>query len=265
VSLVYPQLSSGAVAHFPLVKRRILRVTANELSDGNRVLWADSGADRTAWVLRYTGLSDEDCKTLADFFDATAGRFRTFTFVDPTANLLAWSSDPSKSCWNADPMLQISSGSDAPVGSGSAIRIINAGQAAQRLSQSLAAPAWFWYAFSLYARADSPTTVRLVRSAAGASASTAQIAGAGWDRVVASGSLNTTVAGVDFAIELDPGAAVELCGIQVEAQPNGSAYKRTGQQNGVYSARFDQDEIEITADGPDQNSVSLRIVTAPGD
>lgn len=265
MSLVYPQLSSGAVAHFPLVRRRTVRVAANELGDGSRVLWADPGADRTAWVLRYSGLSDEDSKTLADFFDAASGRLRTFTFVDPAANLLAWSSDPSKSCWNVDPMLQISSGSDAPVGSGSAIRIINAGQATQRLSQTLAAPAWFWYAFSLYARADSPTTVRLVRSAAGASASTAQVAGADWNRVLASGSLNATGVGIDFAIELDPGAAVEVCGIQVEAQPNGSAYKRTGQHNGVYSARFDQDEIEITADGPDQNSVSLRIVTAPGD
>lgn len=265
MSLVYPQLSSGAVAHFPLVRRRTVRVAANELGDGSRVLWADPGADRTAWVLRYSGLSDEDSKTLADFFDAASGRLRTFTFVDPAANLLAWSSDPSKSCWNVDPMLQISSGSDAPVGSGSAIRIINAGQATQRLSQTLAAPAWFWYAFSLYARADSPTTVRLVRSAAGASASTAQVAGADWNRVLASGSLNATGVGIDFAIELDPGAAVEVCGIQVEAQPNGSAYKRTGQHNGVYSARFDQDEIEITAAGPDQNSVSLRIVTAPGD
>jgi hypothetical protein len=225
----------------------------------------DPGADRTVWILRYSGLSDEDCKTLADFFDAAAGRLRSFTFVDPAANLLAWSSDLSKSCWNLDPMLQISTGSDAPVGSGSAIRIVNAGQAAQRVSQTLAAPGWFWYAFSLYARADSPTTVRLVRSAAGASASTAHVAGANWNRLLASATLNAAAVGIDFAIELDPGAAVEVCAIQVEAQPNSSAYKRTGQQNGVYSARFDQDEIEIEADGPDQSSVSLRIVTTRGD
>ncbi len=265
MNLVYPQLSSGALAHFPVMKRRAVRVAANELGDGSRVLWLDSGVDRTAWILRYSGLSDQDCKTLADFFDAAAGRLRTFAFIDPTANLLAWSSDPSKSCWNVDPMLQISAGSQAPVGPGSAIRIINAGQAAQRISQTLAAPGWFWYSFSLYARADSPTTVRLARSASGASASIAHVAGAAWNRLVASATLNSAAFGIDFAIELDPGAAVEVCAIQVEAQPNSSAYKRTGQQNGVYAARFDQDEIEINADGPDQNSVSLRIVTARGD
>jgi hypothetical protein len=235
------------------------------LSDGSRVFWNDSGANRTSWLLRYSGLSDEDCKTLADFFDSTAGVLRSFTFVDPTANLLAWSADPSKSVWNADPMLQLSAGSDAPVGGGQSIRIINAGQAAQRLTQTLAAPAWFRYAFTLYARADVPSSVRLVRSTAGASASTAQMIGSAWDRVSGTGSLNTTSVSIDFGIELDPGAAVEVCAIQVEAQPNGSAYKRTEDQNGVYSARFDQDALEIIAEGPDQNSLSLQIVTAPGE
>jgi hypothetical protein len=265
VSLVYPQLASGAVAHFPLVRRRTRRIAGNELNDGSRVFWNDTGADRRAWLLRYSGLSDADCKMLADFFDSTAGALRSFTFVDPTANLLAWSADPSKSIWNADPMLQIGAGSDAPIGGGQSIRIINAGQAAQRLSQTLAAPAWFAYAFTLYARADVPSSMRLARSTAGASALTAQTVGSAWDRVSAMGSLNTTAVSIDFGIELDPGAAVEVCAIQVEAQPNGSAYKRTEDRNGVYSARFDQDALEITAEGPDQNSLSLQIVTAPGD
>ena len=265
MTLVFPQLNSGAIAHLPLSSTRSRRTVSNVLLDGSRVIWRDSGAERRAWALRYSGLQDDDAKTLADFFDSAGGRLNPFVFVDPAANVLAFSSDLAQSCWNKDPMLQIGPGSVSPFGSGASIRIVNAGQSVQRVTQRLNAPAWFQYALSAYARADAVTTVRLLRSTQGASASTVQSVGAVWDRVQSLGSLNSTASTMDFGLELDAGAAVEICGLQVEAQPNASAYKRTSERNGVYTARFDQDAIEVVSEGPDDNALLLRIVTASGE
>jgi hypothetical protein len=253
------------MAHLPLSSTRNRRTVANELLDGSRVIWRDSGAERRAWALRYSGLLDGDAKLLSEFFDSAAGRLNTFLFVDPGANLLAFSSDLTQNCWNRDPMLKLSAGSLSPLGSGAATRIVNTGQSIQRITQNLNVPAWFQYALSAYARADAPTTVRLVRGTQGASASTGQNVGTSWDRVQATGSLNSSATAMDFGIELDPGCAVEICGLQVEAQPNASAYKRTNNRNGVYTARFDQDAIELICEGPDENALSLRIVTASGE
>jgi hypothetical protein len=265
VTLVFPQLSSGAMAHLPLSSIRRRRTVLNSLMDGTRVVWRDSGAERLAWTLRYTGLSDDDAEMLADFFDSTAGRLNSFLFVDPAANLLAFSSDLSQSCWNKDPMLQVGTGSASPIGAGASIRIVNGGQSAQRISQRLNAPAWFQYAFSAYARADAAATIRLVRSTEGAAVATVQTLGPVWERVQSAGSLGSGATAIDFAVELDPGASIEICGLQVEAQPNPSAYKRSASTNGVYTARFDQDAIEVICEGPDDNALSLRIVTAPGE
>jgi len=68
---------------------------------------------------------------------------------------------------------------------------------------------------------------------------------------------------VTFGAELAAGASVDLFGMQLEAEPGVSDYKRTGASGGVYAkARFAEDELAVTARGTDVFDAIVRIVAS---
>jgi hypothetical protein len=236
-------------------------MTSNEMRDGRTVKYADASFRTNAWELALRDLTDSEVDAIQSLFDGVEGRIGTFTFVDPTANLLADSEELYKASWVKGPLLQIAAGIDDPVGGQRAVRLTNASQTTQEFSQSIASPAWFRYTFSVYARSTSETTVMLARSASSSTHSRVYQVGMGWTRLVLSGALSSTDTDVQFAVQMPAGVTVDFYGLQVEAQPCASAYKRTGAQNGVYeNARFDEDVLRLISDGPDQHRFNLRIV-----
>jgi hypothetical protein len=104
--------------------------------------------------------------------------------------------------------------------------------------------------------------VTLSQTCNGASLLQSVIPAASWTRAVLSG----VVAGGDgvaFGIEVSSGAAVEVFGAQVEAQPAAGIYKRTMMSGGIYeNCRFDQDELLMTATEPGVYGSSMRIRSA---
>src|SRR5664279_3315904 len=112
--LVYPQLATGALSQFPIVKHHRLRNIVNTTQDGSSVKLADPGAETVEWQLNYTGLSDAELADLQQFCLAAEGSLNSFSFVDPTANLLAWSNDLNNAVWNAGPLPTAVSGSSDP-------------------------------------------------------------------------------------------------------------------------------------------------------
>ena len=68
--LLYPQLTSGALAQFPIVKRRRQRTVVNTLADSTSIKLADPLGVVTEWDLRYAGLSDSEALVLQQFFAA---------------------------------------------------------------------------------------------------------------------------------------------------------------------------------------------------
>lgn len=261
MTLVFPQLNTGAVGQYPLIRRRRYSGVTNILSDGSMVSYHDSAPTVNSWDLTLRDLTDMEAESIRNLFQAVEGRRGSFTFLDPTANLLAHSEEFEKSCWDRAPMLQVTAGVDDPLGGMRAIRLINAGQSVETLSQSLTAPAWFGYCFSVYARSRGNSPLSLTRSASSGAHTRVFPLGSGWMRCVLSGALNTLDQTVRFTLELPPGASVDVFGMQAEAQPSASAYKPSGARNGVFEdARFDADVLEAIADGPDQHRVDLRIV-----
>jgi len=80
---------------------------------------------------------------------------------------------------------------------------------------------------------------------------------------VHSGKAESQETAVWFGVRLGPGMAVELYGMQAEAQPAPSPYRRTGLRGGIYEgARFDVDELIVAAVGPELHTCTVRIVTA---
>ena len=159
--LFYPQLTSGALAQYPLQKTQVTRTIKNVLPDGNMVLLPDSGAKRTLWQLQYSNLSLADVQLLQSHFTACKGPLSAFTFIDPTANMLMSSSDLTTAAWQKSGLLQVQANIVDPFGGTAAYLITNDGQNAQELSQILQVPANYQYCFSLYAAAVQQTMLTL--------------------------------------------------------------------------------------------------------
>jgi hypothetical protein len=237
----FPQL-----AQFPIRKRRVTRTVINECADGRRIRLADTGAAVVEWRIEFAGLTDQELDTLQQFFRTSEGRLGTFTFVDPTDNLLAWSEKLDEPVWEKSPFLQVNG-----------LRLTNTGGAAASLQQTINIPAWFYYCFSLSARSDDSTSLTLLRDGDG----TARQIGPEWRRLLLSTKVTTTAESARFGIEIEAGKSVEVSGLQVEAQAGPSAYKKTLAKAGIYGkARFQEDTLEFTTQGPNQHSCLVKVV-----
>lgn len=260
--LYYPQLTSGSIGHYPIARNDRRRTVTNILADGSDIREEDAGAAQVLWDLSYAHLTSAELASIQQLFDSVEGRLETFTFLDPTDNLLNWSEDFTHSAWTADPLLQISGGIQDGFGSMRAFQLTNSAQAAQRIGQTIAAPGWFQYCFSAYLRSDAPCTIQMSASSASGQARQAIEVGPTWARAVAPVRLSTQAHGIHFSMELPAGCSITIFGPQVEAQLGAGSYKSTTDMAGVYGkARFDSDSLSATATGLQQHSCSVRITS----
>jgi hypothetical protein len=261
--LHYPQLTSGSICQFPIKRRTALRTVANQLPSGDNIRMSDPGAARVRWQLQYQGLTDGERSSLEQLFEAAEGRLTTFTFLDPTDNLLMWSEDYTKSVWTVDPLLHLTAGTSDPLGGNGAMQLTNTAQVPQSAMQNIRAASWFQFCFSVYLRCDSPTTIQLVLSAAGQELRSAILAGTVWTRMAKTGSIPSIQDAISFRLELPAGTQVNVFGAQVEPQLAPGLYKKTLDRAGVYSnTRFDSDSLSITTEAPNQHACSVSLVSA---
>jgi hypothetical protein len=259
--LYFPQLISGATAQYPLLKRRICRTISSVTAEDRVLKLSDPNWSRLEWEMSFQALTTEERAELAAFHRAAEGCLGEFTFLDPTENLLAWSGDPGQTLWTKEPFVSLASGVGDPEGGTQACRVTNGGALPQALQQTIQGPGWFQYCFSLYVRSQSPGVVGVYRSTGGNEAGAAYAVGPAWRRLAHAGRSQGTAESVAFGIRLSPGSAVEVYGMQVEAQLAPSAYRMTTSRSGVHEkARFDNDVLTLVSDGPEQHSCNVRIV-----
>lgn len=258
----YPQLTTGAVSQFPLARGTDMRAVSNQLASGYTIRMADSGWQKVRWHMRYSALTDGERSSLEDLFEASQGQLNTFTFLDPSSNLLQWSEDWKQAVWTADPLLQVSGGLADPLGGSDAMQLTNTAETAQQIIQNTSGPSGFVYCFSVYVRSSAPATIQLVVTATGQTSLTPVTSGAGWIRGIASGSLSVQQDGIGFGVQLPTGVQVDVFGAQVEAQPAAGLYKKTIDLGGVYSnTRFSSDLLFVTATAPNQNSCQIDLIS----
>src|SRR5258708_20619318 len=137
------------------------------------IVFFDPGSSRLYWQLSYNDLSTVEANALRAHFEACAGPVRAFTFIDPTDNMLAWSSDLTAAVWTKSSLVQVASGIADPVGSSFAFTVTNNSQVTEEVTQTLTVPANYQYCFSLYAlTAPSSPPLTLVRRGPSPQAST---------------------------------------------------------------------------------------------
>ncbi len=206
----FPQLSTGAIGQYPIQKRRLTRTVINEATDGVMFKLADTNAAAVEWTLQFTTLSDDESNALALLHDNVEGQLGSFTFLDPTDNLLLWSEklDPI-GLVRANSFLTIAGGVADPDGGTSATQLSNTGSAALSAQQIVNGPGWFQYAFSVQVRSDSnqagdfDSIHRDGRLSRRHSTSVRY-----WTRIVLSGNFAGTDESVTFGIQLPPGGSV---------------------------------------------------------
>lgn len=260
--LYFPQLTSGSVSQYPVARSTTTRTVTNQILSGDTIRMSDPGAEVARWELEYVGLADAEVASISQLFSAAEGRLDTFTFLDPTDNLLRWSEDWTKPVWAADPLLQVVLGLADPDGGTGAIQLTNTGQAAQQVTQSIAGASWFQYCFSIYLRADAPCTIQLLFSSADQQSSSSVLVGSSWSRSIKNDLLSSEDDSLNIGLVLPPGVRVYAFGPQLEAQPAPGPYKMNTAQAGVYpAARFDADSFSVTAVAVEQSSCTVKLVT----
>jgi hypothetical protein len=256
--LVYPQLGTGALSQFPVRKNHRMRTVVNTAPDGSSVKLADPNGEVTEWQLMYSELSDEEIGALEQFFAAAEGTLNGFTFLDPTANLLAWSGKLDENVWAPGPLLTVAGGIADPTGGTQAWRLSNASAGSQSLTQTLSAPAGYVYCLSAYVRtAQALTATMLIGSGRADRAVTGQ-----WTRIGFTASGDPQGSSIGFGLELPPAGSLDVYGLQAEPQSAASVYKATT-GGGVYEdARLADDVLTITTTGVNRHSCTVNIIPA---
>ena len=255
--MVFPQLLTGASALYPVTLKLIQRTAVNVLGDGSSVVFADPDAAATGWELHASGMTLAEWTAVESLFVAASGMWQTFTFLDPTGNLLEQSEDFGAGAWTNGALIELTTGVADPLGTTRATGVINAGEAAESVAQTLAVPGNFYYCLSVWARTDGASTVTLM---IGSTSKTFALTSA-WQRISLALNLGTSATTVTFGAQLAVGASVDLFGMQVESQLAASDYKMTTTQSGVYpNARFGADTFTVTAQGTDVFDAVIPIV-----
>jgi hypothetical protein len=254
--LAYPQLGTGALSQFPIRTQRRTRTVVNAAQDGNSIKLADPAGGTTQWALAYAGLSDAEIATLEQFFASAEGTLNGFTFLDPAANLLAWSGALNQPVWALDPQLSAASGIADPDGGSAAWRLTNAGAAPQAILQTLAAPGGYTYCLSAYVRAQAASTATMLLGSSQAS----RAVQTQWSRIAFTGTGDAAAAEIRFGLQIPAGGVVDVYGIQAEPQAGASTYKAST-AGGVYqNARLLDDELAVTATGVNRHSCTVNII-----
>lgn len=253
----YPQTANGCLVQLPLRRRTVWRAITNRFENGERISIPDANAGRIEWTLTYKDLSDPESSALKAFFRAARGAFGTFSFLDPAANLLGWSDDPTFSDWQRG-LLDITPGRIGPDGSFAGFTLTNLAGAPEHLSQTVALPGEYTTCFSVWLRSTAgPATVTLRRG----SHSTDVTTTSRWKRHFLTGSTPGEDA-APFSVAIQPGDAVDVSGLQVEAAPYPSMYKPTTDASGIYeNTSFAADRLAMTATGPGLSACEFTLIS----
>jgi hypothetical protein len=216
------------------------------MESGEMIMLPDAPASRVAWNLKYSDVTAAEAAKFNALFGAAQGEYGSFLFVDPMANLLAWSEDFTRPNWQPG-LLRITAGANDPLGTTRACVVVNPGQAEQSLTQTLNVPGDYVACLSVWARSDSNTAFALTRDGLRSDFALSSA----WTRYTLSGTGAAGAPNSVFSVVVAAGQNIQIFGPQVEAQPAASSYKQTNTAAGIYpETYFASDELPMTCTGP---------------
>ncbi len=259
-SLFFPQLSTGAVAQFPIRKSSSVHTVTNVLEDGTVLAYADPNSGCLRWDLSYAVLNAAEVAALQSLFGNCSGRWAPFTFIDPTDNMFGFSDDLTAAAWQTQGLITIQTGVSDPLGGLAAFNLTNKGQVPIDFVQTVNAPAAFKYCCSTYVRGLSASSVSLVRESALESVQDLVEVGTAWARVASASQLTHDADNFVAGVQLMPGQQLAVFGLQLEPQLVPSRYRATAARGGVYpNAHWSSDQIAFVETAPGVFSTNASI------
>lgn len=259
-SLVFPQLSTGALAQFPIRKSISLHTVTNVLEDGTVLAYPDPNSGCLRWDLSYADLNPTELAALQSLFDSCSGRLAPFTFIDPTGNMFGFSMNLAAAAWQTQGLITIQTGVSDPLGGLAAFMLTNTGQVPIDFVQTISAPAAFKYCCSAYIRGTSTGSVTLVRKSALEIAQDQLEVGMAWNRIASSSQLTKNADNFVAGIQLLPGQDFALFGLQLEPQLVPSRYRATPSLGGIYpNAHWSSDQIAFNETAPGVFSINASV------
>jgi len=79
----FPQLKTGAVAQYPIVRQTLYQNQTVRFVDGTDQRYRDAGSARQRWRIQLSGLDEGELAAVEEFFLANQGAFGSFAFADP--------------------------------------------------------------------------------------------------------------------------------------------------------------------------------------
>jgi hypothetical protein len=261
--LIFPPLSTGASAQYPVKRARSERTIINITPDGRAITLPDYYGKQIRWSLRLDGLTDQEANNYLSFFELCEGPLQPFLFLDPTANLVLFSEDLTQSAWQINSLLTGTGGVGDPFGTTRASRLVNTSGASLSATQTIPIPGSAWAAFSVYLRASQGEGFQMTRTDGSSVSSLTPSVGGSWNRFTLSSVFASSVStNCDFSLSVPAGATLDVFGFQVDAQPSAGIYVQNTGESGVYpNARFDLDQLTVTATGLGQSSMELSILS----
>lgn len=257
----FPQLQSLAMAQYPFEERHVFRTVVSTTEGGRIWRFSDAEARRVTWRLTLNSLRNEERLAIDSLFSECCGSLKTFTFLDPSDNLLRHSEDYQQTVWTRTGGLTVMAGQADPWNSARASRVTNPSVTEQRLSQVLPVPSSYYYHFSVFMRAAVPVSVGIEIGAAGGAIRQDVAVDGTWRRYSVAGTPGGLTGEVEARIYLASGASVEISGAQLEAQAGRSHYRATGANGGVHEeARFSSDRLTWTTYAENVHGTVVEIV-----
>ena len=259
---IFPELSSGAAAQFPWRRTIGYRAVRNSFVAGEEIDFGDVSFETRRWELPLIDLEDDEWQAIRDLFEETGGRRLPFTFVEPGANLLAWSESLDEDVWVRSTGVAINAGQPDPSGGAAAVSMSAGGS--WTVSQSIAAPASRAFAASAWLQCSVSGSTLGLSDGAGQTKQLPIDGDGAWRLYELPWRQASAAEQIIFQISGSGGATIGAYGLQVEPQLGRSSYKRTRAQSGVFAnAYFDQDSLEQSVTAPNQNSGTVRIQWTP--
>ena len=63
-NLFFPQLSTGALAQYPITRTKSMHTVVNDMEDGSRISYFDPDGSTLIWDLSYTGLTQGEVNAM---------------------------------------------------------------------------------------------------------------------------------------------------------------------------------------------------------
>lgn len=253
----FPALTNGMIAQLP-ISVSIDKITRETRFPDGSMLTANAEARlRYTWTLIYENLSDLEFQRFLDFVEATQRGSASFTFPDPTGNLLAQSGNLENPVWLTSPGLTVDTFAD-PAQPKSFIITNPTGQPLQ-LTQTINLAGPFRACFSILARWEGGAGFE-VGITDGISATTRPQVASQWTRHSVDLAATTESLTRTVSVTIPPATQIIVSSPQLEIAATPGAYLETGAAGCIFpDSWLAQRAFESRRNAPGAHSITLRI------